>query len=280
MSITYIVHNSDVDQTTRICTSVLTSEEEQHVIDAGFVVPQAKLSASALNELHGVVESLAALQFGSSLKKTYEVDFAGQYIRDPHRADPRIITTALLDFPLADTVRCLLGPRVALRNTNVRITHPGTKDSTIWHTDYRPHVTPPARLASAPSVMTLLIYLDPADTDSGPLFVMPGTHRQALQPAPENTDLPGQEELHLEPGQVVVMNAALWHRGGPNISVGQVRRLLTLQLSTIFMAPFNFEPTLPSSAYGQLVERARIERDEPLLELLGLGGINPKSAQY
>lgn len=75
------------------------------------------------------------------------------------------------------------------------------------------------------------------------------------------------------------MNAALWHRGGANHS-DRVRRLVTLQLSSIFMTEFNFEPAFPSPAYQRLLEQARAARDEPLLELLGCGGLNPFSARY
>lgn len=69
------------------------------------------------------------------------------------------------------------------------------------------------------------------------------------------------------------MNGALWHRGRPNRS-DRIRRLLTLQLSTIFMTTFNFEPSMPSPAFQRVLETARTRRDEPLLELLGFGGVN------
>ena len=90
----------------------------------------------------------------------------------------------------------------------------------------------------------------------------------------------GQVELVIAPGQVVMMNAALWHRGGPNISHDRTRRLITLQLSSIFMSTHNFAVTPPSAAYTRLAEQARNKGNEPLLELLGMGGIDPVSALY
>jgi len=128
-------------------------------------------------------------------------------------------------------------------------------------------------------VITILLYLDPADTDSGPLFVVPGSHLRAEQPAPQAEPVDEQVALQVQPGQIVMMNSALRHRGGPNHS-DRIRRLLTLQLSTIFMTEFNFEPSFPSPAYQRLLERARAARDEPLLELLGCGGMNPFIARY
>jgi ectoine hydroxylase-related dioxygenase (phytanoyl-CoA dioxygenase family) len=135
-------------------------------------------------------------------------------------------------------------------------------------------------LTHAPTVVTVLIYLDTADDQTGPLFVIPGSHHRPQQPTATSGNLPAQVTLSPVPGQLVLMNAAAWHRGGPNLSPSQVRRLITLQLSSVLMAPFNFEPAQPSPAYQQLVTQAANGRDEPLLELLGLGGVNPASARY
>jgi ectoine hydroxylase-related dioxygenase (phytanoyl-CoA dioxygenase family) len=219
-------------------------------------------------------------RFGSDDDFIGDTEFAGQYLRDPHKQDPRIITASLIDIPLADTVRCLLGPRIQLRNSNVRRARPGRGDATIWHPDYRPHTDPVPPLPSAPPVITVLIYLDALNAETGPLFVLPGSHRRPEQPAAPDGEQPGQIALKIEPGQIVMMNAALWHRGGPNYSADKVRRLVTLQLSGIYMTTFNFEPSLPSPAFQRLLEQAKARQDEPLLELLGAGGINPASAGY
>jgi hypothetical protein len=279
VSITYTIHNDDIAQPRRVCHSVLSTGEEASFLTDGVVVPHQRLEPDGVDELRDAVDRLCAERFPQPAAGG-DVEFAGQYIRDPHKQDPRILTVTLVDFPLADTARCLLGPRVLLRNSNIRRTQPGTGDATIWHTDYRPHTTPPPRLSAAPAVITMLVYLDPAGADTGPLFVVPGSHAQAQQPPHTHDDLPGQVALHVDPGQVVLMNAALWHRGGPNHSPEVVRRLVTLQLSSVYMSPFNFEPSLPSPAFQRLLERARACRDEPLLELLGLGGLNPSSAGY
>ena len=280
MNVIYLIHNDEITQPRRICQSILTAEEDARFLADGLIVPAQRLTPDGVDELRDAVDRLCAERFPQQPATSGDAEFAGQYLRDPHKQDPRILTVPLVDFPLADTARCLLGPRVLLRNSNIRRTRPGTGDATVWHTDYRPHTTPAPRLPGAPAVITMLIYLDPASADTGPLFVVPGSHAQPQQPAHSHDDLPDQTAVHLDPGQVVLMNAALWHRGGPNHSRDQVRRLVTLQLSSIFMSPFNFEPSLPSPAFQRLVEQARARRDEPLLELLGLGGLNPSSAGY
>jgi len=279
-SITFRIHNHDLSNPVRECTSLLTPAEEDQLVAEGFVIPAQRVPSAAITALREAADTLAAERFSSPAQKTYQEEFAGQYIRDPHKADPQIITRLLLDYPLASTARTLLGPRIVLRNSNIRITHPRSGDATIWHTDYRPHITPPPRLGAAPAVITTLIYLDPADAQTGPLYVLPGTHRTPGQPPAAMAPLPGQAELVMTPGQAVVMNAALWHRGGPNISPGRTRRLITLQLSSIFMAPHAFAVTPPSAAYTQLAGQAQNDGDEPLLELLGLGGVNPVTALY
>ncbi len=279
-STAFRIHNPDVTTPDRHCPSLLSPGEEDQFTEAGFVIPARRLSAAAVAVLGDAVDALAAARFSSPAEKTYQDEFPGQYIRDPHKADPLLLTVPLLDYPLADTVRTLLGPRILLRNSNIRITHPGSGDGTIWHTDFRPHVTPAPPLGGAPAVITALVYLDPADPQAGPLYVVPGSHRTPGQPAASTRPLAGQAELVITPGQVVVMNAALWHRGGPNISRDRIRRLVTLQMSAIFMAPHNFAATPPSAAYARLAEQAREAADEPLLELLGMGGVNPVAALY
>jgi hypothetical protein len=277
---TFRIHNADVSTPSRHCPTLLTPGEEDRLAEAGFVIPARRLPPAALQILRSAADDLAATRFSSPEQKTYQDEFAGQYLRDPHKADPRLLTVPLLDYPLADTVRTLLGPRITLRNSNIRITHPGTGDSTVWHTDFRPHVWPHPRLGGGPVIITALVYLDPADLQTGPLYVVPGSHLTPAQPAATLEPLAGQEELFIEPGQVIVMNAALRHRGGPNTSRDRIRRLLTLQMSTIFISPHNFSSTPPSAAWTQLTEHARNTADEPLLELLGMGGINPVSALY
>jgi ectoine hydroxylase-related dioxygenase (phytanoyl-CoA dioxygenase family) len=277
---TFRIFNGDVRDPVRQCMSLLDENEENLLIEQGTVVPAAQLPPDAVATLAGVVDTLAAARFGSAGQKTYRDEFRGQYIRDPHMLDPQFLTTLLLDYPLADTARSLLGPRVVLRNSNVRITHPGSRDATIWHTDFRPHVSPPPPLGAAPAVLVALFYLDQADTQTGPLYVLPGSHRRPEQPATTMEPLIGQVELVMEPGQVALMHGALWHRGGANISRDRVRRLITVQLSTIFMPPHNFTVTNPSDAYIRLVEHARADGDEALLELLGMGGLDPVRALY
>jgi hypothetical protein len=279
-STTFHIHNPDVRTPDRQCRSLLTAEEEDQLIYAGFAIPAHGLPPAAVIVLGDAVDALAAARFSSPDQKTYQEDFPGQYIRDPHKIDPRLLTVPLLDYPLADTARAVLGPRIVLRNSNIRITHPGSGDSTIWHTDYRPHVSPPPRLGAVPAVITALIYLDPADEQTGPLCVVPGTHRAPGQPPATIDPLAGCDDQVRLPGQVIVMNAALWHRGGANTSPCRTRRLITLQLSTIFMATHSFAATPPSAAYTRLAEQARSAADEPLLELLGMGGLNPAGALY
>lgn len=279
-SINFHIHNRDVKNPDRQCTSLLTQDEEDRFVGEGFVIPAQRMPSAAVTALGEVVDALAATRFSSATQKTYQDEFPGQYIRDPHKADPQIITTLLLDYPLADTARSLLGPRIVLRNSNIRITHARSGDSTIWHTDYRPHISPAPRLGDIPAVITALIYLDPADAQTGPLYVLAGSHRTPGQPPATMSPIAEQAELVTAPGQVVLMNAALWHRGGPNISPDRTRRLITLQLSSIFMPAHSFAVTPPSAAYTRLAAQARNDGDEPLLELLGMGGVDPVSALY
>jgi len=280
VAVTYEIHNADVLRSVRTCEGLLTTAQENAFVEDGFVVLDEGLNANDLKALGDAADALAAAKFPGADDKTYQTEFAGRYLRDPHRQDLSFLTLPLLDYRIADTVRSLIGPRIVLRNTSVRVTRPGSGDGTVWHTDFRPHVSPAPRLGQPPVVISVLIYLDAADADTGPLYVLPRSHEDPRQPEPTDTDLPGQRVLTLRPGQIVLMNSALWHRGGSNASPDRTRRLLTLQLSSIYLQPFNFESTLPSVDYQRFVERAIRGKDEPVLELLNLGGVNPVSARY
>src|ERR1022692_4592856 len=162
-STTFHIHNPDVRAPDRQCRSLLSAEEEDQLIDAGFAIPAHGLPPAAVTVLGDAVDALAAERFSSPDQKTYQEDFPGQYIRDPHKTDPRLLTVPLLDYPLADTARAVLGPRIVLRNSNIRITPPRSGPSPIWPTPHPPRVSPPPRPGPSPAVITALIYLDPAD---------------------------------------------------------------------------------------------------------------------
>ncbi|HUR05006.1 MAG TPA: phytanoyl-CoA dioxygenase family protein, partial [Nonomuraea sp.] len=218
MTIEFVIHNADVVIRERACTTMLTQQEEDTFVHEGVVVPDKRVLADMIGLLREAIDQQVAEHFPSAEDKTYDKEFSGQYVRDPHKQDPQIAMIPLLSYGLADTVRCLLGPRIVLRNSNVRVTRPRTGDGTVWHTDYRPHTSPPSRLASAPTVITCLIYLDAADEQTGPLLVVPGSHNRPEQPPATDDAFDDQLMIQVQPGQVVLMNAALWHRGGANHS--------------------------------------------------------------
>lgn len=279
MTVTYTIHNDDVTARERTCDTILTAGEVNQFLTVGATVAAHRLDPGTVTVLQDAADALMTDRFPNAAEKTYNEAFRGQYVRDPHKIDPRLALAPLAGAGIADTVRCLLGPRVVLRNSNLRCTQPGSGDSTVWHTDWRPHTTP-APLLPMPTIITVLIYLDETTPDTGPLYVMPGSHVTPGQPEPVDGHLDGERAILVEPGQVVFMNAATWHRGGPNNSADHARRLLTLQLAPVCMGEFNFEPVLPSPAFQEVLAAARARADEPLLELLGCGGIDPRTAHY
>src|ERR1022692_3715719 len=96
-SITFHIHNRDVKNPDRQCTSLLSTDEENRFVSEGFVIPAQRVPSAAVTALGNAAGTLAAARFSSPAEKTYEDEFPGQYIRDPHRADPQIITALLLD---------------------------------------------------------------------------------------------------------------------------------------------------------------------------------------
>jgi hypothetical protein len=88
-STAFRIHNPDVKMPDRHCPSLLSPGEEDQFTEAGFVIADRRLPPAAVAALGNAVDALAAAPFSSPAEKTYQDEFPGQYIRDPHKADPR-----------------------------------------------------------------------------------------------------------------------------------------------------------------------------------------------
>ena len=200
--------------------------------------------------------------------------FGGQYLRQPHEQHPEFLQVVTKKYPYLDIVRSLIGPRVVIRSYSVRVTHPYSQDGTAWHSDQRSLVTPRPILFTEPRVMTLGIYLDGATEENGPFQVMPGSHLWERQPEGNEMfePIPGEQTMQFKPGEAVLFDAAIWHRGGENRS-GDQRRMLIIHFAPIFCKPANYTSVPPSESFIAHVDRLRTEGDEAALELLGFNGL-------
>jgi Phytanoyl-CoA dioxygenase (PhyH) len=270
----YEILNEDLKKPRRVIRSIFGSEELQQFTEAGYLVIDGLLGEATVGELRRAVDNLREVRFGESQRSTYRSSsFAGQYLREPHAYDERF--WILLDRqPIIDGVRSLLGPRIVMRSFSVRTTFGGTNAGTRWHRDQRSLVSPEPPLFTEPHVVTALIYLDDIDDACGPTFLLPASYRLRNMLAPEDAfaHLPGEVALRPCAGTVAFLHSATWHRGGPNGVGGRCRRLIIQQFAPSWASRSHFEEVPDPPRYASLVEKARAEGDEEMLELLGHGG--------
>jgi hypothetical protein len=80
-----------------------------------------------------------------------------------------------------------------------------------WHADFG--FRAPATLA-----VNVGVYLQDMTDETGPLHVVPGSHRRADPPPPElrHEPLEGERKLPLQAGDAVAFDAQIWHTGSRN----------------------------------------------------------------
>jgi hypothetical protein len=186
---------------------------------------------------------------------------------DKHPAFMRMLKFA----PTLSVARASLGPRVRIRSFSARVAVPGLPNQeTDWHFHQRVVPDPLPPFFSPPETLDVLIYLDDADAANGQLCVIPGSHRwheQDLQSGIKE-DMPGQIVLTLPAGSGVFTHGNLWHRAGPTLPQGTLRRMLILGYGPCCMQWSIFGGLSPD---GLVAARLK-DADEETKELLGATG--------
>ena len=118
--------------------------------------------------------------------------------------------------------RTALGPDFRFHHGNGRVLE-GGDDGTPWHHDYDGQRSTREWRA----MVHVLVYPDGLTEDTGPLLVIPGSHRMPVdrafprrlgsQPLPEAVPVTGP------PGLAVLADSGIWHRRSENRSTGRRR---------------------------------------------------------
>ena len=125
----------------------------------------------------------------------------------------------LLDNPpVLVRIRALLGTCVQLHSATARVTQPGAADQD-WHRDGPWPVDPDGTpVGGTPGQINCGYYLDRLTRDNGPIAIVPGSHRAPFRPPEGHPVFPDQLLLLAQPGQAVLFNGWLYHRGVANRS--------------------------------------------------------------
>lgn len=170
----------------------------------------------------------------------------------------------LLDNPPVLTrMKAILGNCVQLHSATARVTQPGEPDQN-WHRDgpwpMAPENTP---YGSIPGQINCGYFLDELTMENGPIAILPGSQRVPFRPPEGHPHFPDEKFVLATPGQAVMFDGWIYHRGVANNS-DQRRRVCLMCYQNSWMKsrePFD----------GPRVTKL-IENGTPEQQLL-LGGI-------
>jgi ectoine hydroxylase-related dioxygenase (phytanoyl-CoA dioxygenase family) len=261
----YRILNHDLHDPLRAVDVHATPQQVRHLEEEGYLVREQLLTGEHLEQLRAAVDEIAAeerprREIAASRR------FGGLFVRNLLDRHPAFLE--MLKFaPTLSVARAVLGPQVQVHAFVLRVTYPDQPNQeTHWHFHQRVVPDPLPAFFTRPHVIDNLIYLDDLNEASGPLCLVPRSHRRDIDlPAEQFGDMAGQVVLHLPAGSCVTSHASLWHRAMPTRPHGTVRRLLILGYSPTWMKPID--------AFGAgLTAPLRSSTDPETRELLGLGG--------
>jgi hypothetical protein len=125
----------------------------------------------------------------------------------------------LLDNPPVLTrMKAILGNCLQLHSATARVTEPGAPDQD-WHRDgpwpMDPDSTP---YGSMPGQINCGYYLDPLTMQNGPIVIVPGSQRVPFRPPKGSPQFPDEKFIMARPGQAILFDGWLYHRGAANRS--------------------------------------------------------------
>ena len=165
-----------------------------------------------------VVENAITPQQVKSLRTALNAAFrrrGEQFIHQLLEEDQRF--AFLLDNPLVFTrMQAILGTCVQLHSATARVTEPGQEDQN-WHRDVPwpvdPAGTPYGALAGQ---INCGYYLDALNEKNGPFVIVPGSHRALFRPPAGHPRFPEEKRVLAKPGQAVMFDGWIYHRGVAN----------------------------------------------------------------
>ena len=244
-----------------------TPAELDELDRTGYLVRERLFSGEHLQKLRESTDRLFEREVDLEKRKTSERSW-GAILRYLEYKDPVFLELVQYE-PILSIARAMMGPAVRLRGLSARITWPGEEiQSTPYHQHLRLNTVPRPAWFSEPHAMDALIYLDDLNEKTGPICVVPESHKWVGRepPYPEYDPIKNEVELRVPAGTAVLMHANVWHRASPTI--GSRRRMLILSYTPCWLrrSPHGTPPeTRLSSA---ILEDAT----EELRELLGVSG--------
>ncbi|MNG87343.1 Phytanoyl-CoA dioxygenase (PhyH) [compost metagenome] len=106
-------------------------------------------------------------------------------------------------------------------------------------------------------ILTAQLYLSDIDHTIGPTWVVPGSHRAARQPLPNEAHWQGREAhpVLCQAGDALVFRSDIWHSGGANCTQSRARDMLQVHYGRRMVAQ-RFSPYLSWAFNPRVLEEA------------------------
>jgi ectoine hydroxylase-related dioxygenase (phytanoyl-CoA dioxygenase family) len=185
--------------------------------DLGFVVFPGLLSAAQVARFNERIEEIFRLE-GDGAGSEFKMEPGARRIANG--VDKGRIFEEVIETPeVLAAVEFVLGPDFKLSSLNIRSANPRNGRGQPLHVDGG---ALPDALGY--SVCNSVWMLDDFTADNGALRVVPGSHRWGRAPEP-GAKLEGEQLVTGKAGDVVIMNAHLWHGGSENFTDRQRRAM-------------------------------------------------------
>ena len=183
-----------------------------------------------------VVENATTTEQVEVLRQAIDLAYQeaqSQFIGDLLEQDDRFLF--LLDNPpVLQRIKAILGNCIQLHSATSRVTKPGEDDQN-WHRDgpwpVDPNGTP---YGSLPGQINCGYFLDELTMANGPIVIVPGSQRALFRPPEGYPKFPDEKYVMAKPGQAVLFDGWLFHRGAANHS-DQRRRVCLMCYQNAWM---------------------------------------------
>lgn len=262
--VTYRIHN-ERNEPPRAYDIEATRAQLQQLLDEGYLVRERLIAGEMLETLRAAADEIEAQEL-KQREAGQSGGFGGLFVRHLLNLHPAFLQ--MLDFaPTVSLARAVLGPQVQVHAFLLRVAYPELENQRVeWHFHQRIVPEPQPPWFARPVVLDNLIYLDDITFESGPLVVLPRTHRLDEDlPSGDHGDKNGQVVVTVPAGSCVTSHSSLWHKAMPTLPGGGKRRLLILGYSPVWMKPCD-------RISGPLTDELLSNADPQTRELLGVAG--------
>ena len=166
--------------------------------------------------------------------------------------------------PVIKRISAILGNCIQLHSASARLSSPGSKNQN-WHRDGHwpvdPNGTP---IGSIPGQINCGYYLDPLTEQNGPIAIVPGSQKALFKPPKKDFEFPDQKIIYAKPGQAIIFNGWIYHRGLGNKSKSNRRVCLICYQNSWMKSRETFD--------GPII--SKIKKSGSSLQKLLLGSVN------